>query len=233
MADGKFAIIGLGQFGTSVAKNLSKLGAEVMAIDREIERVDIVKDDVAYAVALDSTDIKALKAQSIHEMDAVLLAIGENVEGLLLTTVLLLELKVKRIIARAVSEQQKIILQKLGVSEIILPEDEVGKMTAEMLLNPEIQSFMTLPDSYEIVEVIVPRRLYGKYLEDLDIEATFNADIIALRRLFEERNALGVTEYKEHLIRNPKDVKSVLQKGDKLVMLATKKSIKQFLEINS
>ncbi|NLR93176.1 MULTISPECIES: potassium channel family protein [Flammeovirga] len=233
MADGKYAIIGLGQFGSSVARNLASLGAEVMAIDREIELVDLIKDDVAYAVALDSTDVKALKSQSITEMDAVLVAIGENVEGLLLTTVLLLELKVKRIIARAVSDQQKIILQKLGVTEILLPEDEVGKMTAEMILNPEIQSFMKLPDDYEVVEVIVPKRTIGKFIDDLDLEGTYGADVIALRRTHEEVNALGFVEYRDHLIRNPKEVNSTLQKGDKLVLLATKDAIKKFIEINS
>ncbi|AZQ63476.1 TrkA family potassium uptake protein [Flammeovirga pectinis] len=233
MSEGKFAIIGLGQFGTSVAKNLSKLGAEVMAIDREMERVDVVKDDVAYAVALDSTDIKALSSQSIHEMDAVLLAIGENVEGLLLTTVLLLELKVKRIIARAVSEQQKIILQKLGVTEIILPEDEVGKMTAEMLLNPEIQSFISLPDDYDIVEVLAPLRTFGKFIDDLNLEDAFDIEIIALRRKYDEYNKLGFKEEVDHLIRNPKDTNTTIQRGDKFILMAKKEAINKFLEINS
>ena len=87
---GRFAIIGLGQFGFAVAKKLTDKGAEVLAIDRDIERIDLIKDDVAYAVAMDSTDIKALVAQNVAEMDAVLIAIGENIEGLLLTTVHLL-----------------------------------------------------------------------------------------------------------------------------------------------
>ncbi|OHX66917.1 potassium channel family protein [Flammeovirga pacifica] len=233
MPDGKYAIIGLGQFGSSVARNLASLGAEVMAIDREIELVDLIKDEVAYAVALDSTDVKSLNSQSITEMDAVLVAIGENVEGLLLTTVLLLEMKVKRIIARAMSEQQKVILQKLGVTEILLPEDEVGKMTAEMILNPEIQSFMQLPDEHEIVEVVAPKRTIGKFIDDLDLEGTFNADIIALRRTHEEVNALGFVEYKDHLIRNPKEVNSTLQQGDKLVILAKKSDIQKFIDINN
>ncbi|ANQ50120.1 TrkA family potassium uptake protein [Flammeovirga sp. MY04] len=233
MPEGKYAIIGLGQFGSSVARNLAGLGAEVMAIDRELELVDLIKDDVAYAVALDSTDVKSLKSQSITEMDAVLVAIGENVEGLLLTTVLLLEMKVKRIIARAMSEQQKVILQKLGVTEILLPEDEVGKMTAEMILNPEIQSFMQLPDEHEIVEVLAPKRTIGKFIDDLDLEGTFNAEIIALRRTHEEVNALGFVEFRDHLIRHPKEVNSTIQKGDRLVILAKKADIQKFIDINN
>src|SRR3954465_14092559 len=131
----KFAVIGLGKFGTSIARTLASRGAEVLVMDVDPEKVELLKDEVAYAVALDSTDIKTLKAQNIESMDAVVIAIGDDFEDLLLTTVILLELNIKRIIARAGSKQQKMILEKMGVSEVLSPEDEVGKTVAEILLH--------------------------------------------------------------------------------------------------
>jgi len=113
----KYAVIGLGQFGTAIAQKLSERGAEVLAIDNDESHIDRIKDDVAYAVTLDSTDKKALITQGIRDMDAVVVAIGENFEALMLTVVYLGELGVERIIARANSPQQRMILEKMGVQE--------------------------------------------------------------------------------------------------------------------
>ena len=122
----KFAVIGLGQFGSAICKKLSEKGAEVIAIDIDEDKVEDIKDRVAYAVQLDSTDLRALQSQNIGEMDAVVVSIGQNFEGMLLTTVKLMELGVKRLIARAQGETQRKILEKLGVTEILSPEEEVG-----------------------------------------------------------------------------------------------------------
>src|SRR5205809_7724651 len=97
----KFAVIGLGKFGTSIARTLAARGAEVLVMDVNLEKVEMLKDEVPYAVVLDSTDLKTLKAQNIESVDAAVVAIGDNFEELLLTTVMLQELKAKRIIARA------------------------------------------------------------------------------------------------------------------------------------
>src|SRR5688572_22212713 len=122
----KFAVIGLGRFGTKIALTLSHRGAEVLAIDNDEMKVDNLRDDVAYAVTMDSTDVKALQSQRIQDVDAVVVAIGENFEALLLTTAHLQDMNVKRVIARAATPQQRMILEKMGVSEILSPEDEVG-----------------------------------------------------------------------------------------------------------
>ena len=121
MSKHKFAVIGLGLFGRAIAKTLSERGAEVLAIDINEEKIQDIRDDVAYAVAFDATDIKALKVQNIKNVDAVVVAIGENFESLLLCTVHLMELKVKRIIARAEGPLQRMILEKLVVNKIFSP----------------------------------------------------------------------------------------------------------------
>jgi len=231
MNPSKFAIIGLGHFGYAVAKNLALRGAEVLAIDKNIERVELIKDDVAYAVALDSTDPKALTSQNIGDMDAVMVAIGENIEGLLLTTVLLLELKVKRIIARAVSEQQRIILQKLGVKEILSPEEEVGVIVSERLMNPSMNSFMSLPDNYQIVEIRLPKRIARKTIEEVAFVENFQLDLIAIRRHYEEFiDSKKVTI--QHLIKQP-NTDIILEATDVLVVLGKEYDVDKFMEVNN
>ena len=121
MSDQRFAVIGLGQFGSAIAKNLSNRGAEVLAIDSSLEKVEGIKDEVSHAVALDATDKKALLSQNIQDVDAVVVAIGENFQALLLCTFLLIELKVKRIITRSMGNDQRRILEKMGVTEILSP----------------------------------------------------------------------------------------------------------------
>ncbi|MEM9981264.1 MAG: TrkA family potassium uptake protein, partial [Bacteroidota bacterium] len=170
----KFAVIGLGQFGTSIARTLAKRGAEVLAIDNHPENVENIKDEVAFAVTLDATDAKALKAQNIEDMDAVVVAIGEDFEALLLSTVMLLELRVKRIIARAANTQQRKILEKVGVEEILSPEDEVAKTVAETLLNTNVHSYLPLPDNYEIVEVYTPRKVANRTIGEIQLREKYN-----------------------------------------------------------
>lgn len=119
MTGNKFAVVGMGYFGSAIAKILSKRGAEVVAIDSHEERIENIKDDVAYAVTLDATDRRALESQGLNEMDAVVVAIGENFEALLLCTLHLQEMGVKRIIARASHPSQMEILRKMGVREIL------------------------------------------------------------------------------------------------------------------
>ena len=109
----KFVVIGLGQFGRAICKKLSAKGAEVIAIDIDEDRVDEIKDHVSYAVQLDSTDKRALESQNISEMDAVIVSIGHNFEGMLLTTVKLLEIGVKRLVARTQGDTQRKILEKI------------------------------------------------------------------------------------------------------------------------
>jgi trk system potassium uptake protein len=226
----KFAVIGLGQFGESIAKTLSLRGAEVLAIDIDLDIVESIKDEVAYAVALDSTDIKALKAQNIEDMDAVVVAIGENFEGLLLTTVLLLEMNIKRVIARAANAQQRMILERVGVKEILSPEDTVGKSVAEMLLQPTMRSFLTLPDDYEIVEINTPTRLVEKKISDVGLREKYNLNLITIKREFVE-TVDGEPTTVQHIIGVPK-AETVLRTSDILIILGKSHDVNKFIEVN-
>lgn len=226
----KFAVIGLGQFGLAVAKRLSKKGAEVLAIDIDENRIELIKDDVAYAVALDSTDYKALYSQNVVDMDAVLVAIGENFEAQLITIVQLLEMKCKRIIARAMNDQQRMILEKMGVKEIISPENEAAEIVSEMLLNPTMKNFLALPDNHEIAEIQAPSRIVKKTIDEIDFEDSYNIQLIAIKRKYEEFEN-GRRIFKQHLIRKP-NRNIAIEKTDELILLGLTAEILKFVEIN-
>ncbi len=225
----KIAVIGLGQFGSAIAKYLTDNGAEVLGIDRSMERVDAIKDDVTYAACLDATDIKALMSQNVKDMDAVILAIGENIEGQLLTAVHLLELEVKRIIARAVSPQQRLILEKLGIEEIITPEADSAIHFGESLVIPEIKSYMPVTKQEWVVETITPRRLYKKTLEEADLEEKYGLKIITIKRLFEDRRNGNGREYQ--VLERPA-FDTVFDPLDRLVMFGKKADVIKFLSVN-
>jgi trk system potassium uptake protein TrkA len=227
----KFAVIGLGKFGSSIARALANNGAEVLAIDKLPEKVEEIKDEVAYAVAFDTTDAKSLRAQNIHEMDAVVVAIGEDFEAMLLTTVKVMEMNVKRVIARAANRQQRIILEKVGVKEILSPEDEVGKTVAEMLLHPTLKSFLRLPDDYEIVEIDTPPKIANKTLGEIRLREKYNINLVTIRRKFKEK-VNGNYETVEHIVGVPR-ADTQLNVTDILVVLGKSKDVERFIMLNS
>lgn len=223
MAKSKFAVIGLGQFGSAIARKLSEKNTEVLAIDVDEEKVETIKDEVAYAVTLDSTDSRSLKAQNIQDMDAVVVAIGANFQDLLLTTFVLQELKVNRIIARAQGKTQRRILEKMGIEEILSPEDEVGNNVAEQLVNPSVLMCMQLPDNYEIVEVKAPKDVCGRSLEDIGLREKYKTNLVTLMRPGEDG--------KLHIMGVPK-ADTMVEENDIIILFGKTSNINRFIEIN-
>ncbi len=227
---GRFAVIGLGRFGSTVAITLANKGAEVLAIDSDEELVENMRDDVAYAVTMDATDIKSLRSQNIDEMDAVIVAIGSDFESLILVTVSLMELGVERILARAMNQTQRVILQKLGIKEIVSPEVEVGISIAEKLLNPGMLTYMQLPDHYEIAEVEAPHNIVGRSLDDLDLRKRYNINLITIKRQEKiEQNGEQLKEY--HIIGVPQS-DTLIEEGDTLLLMGIDRDIYKFIEVN-
>lgn len=229
--ENKFGVIGLGRFGTTIARTLSQRGAEVMVFDSDPDKIDSLRDEVAYAVQLDATDIKALRAQNIDDLDAVVVAIGHDFEALLLTTVTLVELKVKRIIARASTEQQRRILEKLGIKEILSPEDEVGISVAGRLLNPDLVSFFQLPDNYQIVELKTPNGIADKTVIEIGLRNRYNLNLITLRRAYEVMTPEGEAATEYHILGVPR-ADTILYSTDYIILLGKHADIEKFVQIN-
>ncbi|MBM3170806.1 MAG: TrkA family potassium uptake protein [Bacteroidetes bacterium] len=232
MKNARYAVIGLGLFGTSIARELSRRGAEVLAIDNVEHQVEGVSGDVAFGVTMDATDLKALKAQNIHEMDAVIVAIGEGkFDTMLLCVVLLLELKVKRIIARAEGPRQRMILEKIGCKEILSPEDEVAMLVAERLINPNIIYYMPLPDNYEIVEIKTPPSVANRSLADINLRNRYQIDLITIKREVAHVNREGSTITEKHIL-GVVGQDTILLATDTLLVFGIDQDIQRFIEIN-
>jgi trk system potassium uptake protein TrkA len=196
MTGKKIAVIGLGQFGRAICTALTRCGAEVLAIDSREDVVDSFADRVTSAVALDATDKKALLRVNITDMDAVVVAIGQDMEQLLLCTVLLLEMKVKRVIARATGKRARVILEKLGVHEVLSPEEEVGQIVAERLTNPNLVSYLQLPDNYRIAEITPPRQVIGRTIGNINLREKYRLSLITVKSIRNEESHIeGVVDY--------------------------------------
>lgn len=230
MSQYKFAVIGLGQFGNAIARTLAVRGAEVLAIDSSEEHIEDIKEDVSYAVCMDATDIKLLRSHNVHEMDAVVVAIGEDFEALMLCIVQLLELKVKRIMARSNGKHQRMILEKIGVTEILSPENDVGLAVAERLLNPNILTSLLLPDNYEIVEVKTPRSIANRTLGDINLRSKYNLNLITLKRETEVIKD-GEVVKECHILGVPNS-ETVLIESDTIIVFGLVRDIERFIEIN-
>lgn len=226
----KFAVIGIGQFGRAIAIALTRHGAEVLAIDVNTERIDAISDEVSLAVALDATDKKALYSQDVQDFNTVVVAIGGDFEQELLCIVTLMELGIKRIIARARGPAQRRILEKIGIKEIFAPEDEVGVIVAERLLNPNLISYLQLPDNYRIVELKAPKGTIGRSLDDIDFRNRYKLSLVTTKQETTSNNGEGIT-VEQHTSGVP-DSKTIITEKDYLVLFGKNKDIERFIEIN-
>lgn len=230
----RFTVIGLGRFGRTVATTLAHEGAEVMAIDSDMDAIERIKDEVALAVCLDGEDNKALQSQNIQDFDVVIVAIGNNFESMLLTTVNLMNLEVPRIIARAMNKTQRSILYKLGLSEqdVISPEIQVGETVAMGLLQPDIKTVLQLADQYEVAKVTTPPKVANQSIIELDMRKKFNINLIAI-----EREVSRSTEDEEHesqmQLLGITDPTTTILEQDSLILIGKQYDIQKFIDLNS
>lgn len=181
MARKQFAIIGLGRFGSSIAKYLAKMDYEVLAIDDNQERVQEIAHAVTHAVSANSTDEEALKALGIRNFDVVVIAIGEDIQASILTTLILKELGVPHLIVKAQNELHGKVLSKIGADKVVFPERDMGLRVAHSLISSNIIDHIGLTGDFSIVELKVPSSIIGRSLREIDLRAKFNCNVLAVK----------------------------------------------------
>ncbi len=226
----QFVVIGLGRFGTSIARTLIDKNFEVLAIDRSEEKVKEVEAFVSQAVVVDATDEKALKELGIKEFDTAIVSIGENIEDSIMVTLLLKEFGVKQVIVKADSDLHAKILQKVGADRIVFPEKEMGERLAENLASPKIFDHIELSTEYGILELITPRKFCDKTLTELKLREKFGVSVIAIRRKVPYTKPDGSPDFKEEIIIGPGGSDEILQ-GDILVLLGKYKDLNRIEKI--
>jgi len=223
----QIAVIGLGKFGSAVAKELVEQGVEVIAIDEQKELVENIKDAVTYAAVLNATDEAALRAINIQDVDVAVVCIGEDVEANLLATLLLKQIGVRRIWSRAINPLQQEILRVLEVDSIINLEEEMGKLVARSVVTENITRHIHLSPGCSVAEVKVPARYVGRTLREIDPRRAFGVNIVAIKKKVPDLTELGERTFKEY-VENVPSPDAPLDESDILVVVGPDQQIEEF-----
>lgn len=219
----QFAVIGLGRFGSAMARTLTELGQEVIGIDADEDKVRELADVIAQAVELDATDERALRSVGIADVDVAVVSIGENIESSLLVVMQLRELGVGRVVAKAVTPLHGRILEKLGVSRVIFPEREMAVRIAHSLVMPSALDYIELSREFSIVEVPAPEEFVGRTLKQLELRRRYGLTLIAIKR----RQAPGGPEV-TNISPSPDEP---IQAGDVLSLLGSQQRLRALDEM--
>ncbi|MBB6443677.1 NAD-binding protein [Bacillus benzoevorans] len=210
----EFAVIGLGRFGGSICRTLAEEGMEVMAIDKDENRVNEYSMIASHAVVGDSTDEKVLKGLGIRNFDHVIVAIGDDIQASILTTIILKELGVKNITAKALNDYHEKVLIKIGADHVVHPERDMGKRIAHNMISNSVLDYLELSDEHSIVEIVANERIDGNSIIDLDIRAKYGITIVAIKR-------------KDEIIVSPQ-ANEVINKKDILIVIGADTDINRF-----
>ncbi|NPA15605.1 MAG: TrkA family potassium uptake protein [Deferribacteres bacterium] len=210
-----FAVIGIGRFGYSVAKTLSEMGCQVLAIDQSEEKIKQIEGVVTQAVQLDATDERALRAAGIKDVDGAIVAIGQNMEASILVSLLLKDLGVPYVVSKATTPLHAKVLKKIGCDRVVSPEEEMGVRIAKSLVSPSILDELDLSEHVGIYELKVPSHMAGKTLGELDFRKKFGLNVVAIKSKTGELNI------------NP-TADTMLKEGDAIFVIGAAESIERF-----
>ena len=222
-----FAVIGLGRFGMRLARLLAEAGADVLAIDRERDLVEDIRDSVALAVCIDTTDEQALRAQGVDKVNVAVVGIGTDFENAALTTAILKQIGVPRVLSRATSGIRARILSRIGADDIVNPERESAERWCSRLLSPTIMSRIELAEGYSLAQAAAPESFFDRTLGELAVRQKYEVNIVAIRRTAEKTDADGATKTHQIVISVPM-ADTVIEKGDILVIIGSDEAIESF-----
>ncbi|GMX61439.1 MULTISPECIES: potassium channel family protein [Paenibacillus] len=214
MKRSQYAVIGLGRFGSSLAKELIKLGYEVLGIDKDEEAVEEMSDELTHVVVADATDEDVIRSLGIRNFDCVVVSIGDDIQASILTAILLKDSGVGMVVAKALSELHGKVLQKIGVDRVIYPERDMGIRVAHQLVSPNLLDYIELSKDYTIAELAVPRSLNGRSLKELDPRARYGCSVVAINK----KNGVIIAPTAEDMV----------EERDVMVVIGTNEQIETF-----
>jgi trk system potassium uptake protein len=206
-------VIGLGIFGSNISKELYENGFEVIAVDKNKEAVQRVKNYATKAILADGTDNEVMDLIGIHEDDVAIISFGEDLAASTLITLHLKQMNVKNIIVKAPNEEHKLILEKVGATDVLIPEKEIAGKVAKSLISPNVLDCLPLSDGYMIYEIAPPTSFLGKSIGDLQLRSKYHVEVIAVRDVLTDRI---------HMV---PQADLVLKDGEVLVVIAKEKDI--------
>lgn len=177
----QFVVIGIGRFGSSLATRLCELGHEVLAIDKDEEVIQRISDKVTHAISADATDENVLKSLGVRNFDVGVVSIGADIESSIITTLMLKEIGVSYVVAKAMNEQHAKVLFKIGADRVVFPERDMGTRVAHNLIATNILDFIELSPEYSIIEFAVFSAWIGKSLRELNLRAKHGINVVAVK----------------------------------------------------
>jgi trk system potassium uptake protein TrkA len=213
-------VIGLGEFGREIARQLAR-ECEVLALDREEAEVDAIAEDVQRAAILDVRDFHSLSAKVSADFDEAIVSMGESLESSILATLHLKKLGVKRIWAKATTDDHAAILKAIGAHEIIFPERETARRLAAHIVNPNLLDFIPLEEDYQVMDVAPPNSFYGRTLVALDLRKRFGVFVLAVKELVPMRFSFLP------------DPNFVIKQSDILVVIGRQKDLLRLRELST
>lgn len=208
-----FVVFGLGKFGQSVAETLSMNGCDVLAIDKNEEIIQDIASTVTHAVQADVTDQDALTALGVRNFDAAIIAISNDMQSSIMATILVKDMGVPYVLAKAQNEVHKKVLEKVGADKVVFPEREIGVRIANNLISDNFVDYIELSEDYSIVEVSIMDEWIGKSLKELDMRAKYGMNVMAIKQ---EAN-ISITP----------GPNVTLEEGDVLVVIGSNKDLKK------
>lgn len=178
----QYVVIGCGRFGQSVAIKLAELGSEVMAVDASAEIIQTLSEKVTYAVQADVTDENAIKALGIRNFDVAIITIGSDIQASILVTLMVKEMGIKQIIAKAQNASHAKVLYKIGANRVVFPEKEMGIKVAKSLVSSNVLELIDLAPDYSILEISMNDEWIGKSLVEINMRRRYSISVIAIRR---------------------------------------------------
>lgn len=176
-----FVVIGCGRFGQSVAKSLYAKGHDVMAVDIDPEKVQNISDYVTHAIEVDAMDEAALKAIGVRNFDVAVVGIGSDIQASILTTLIVKELGVKHVVAKALNDMQAKVLYKIGADRVIFPERDMGVRLAHSLVKNNVLDYIELDPNYSVMEITALKEWQGKTLKELQLPTEYGVNIMAIK----------------------------------------------------
>lgn len=227
----KYIIIGMGNFGAYLAMRLTEMGHEVIGVDNNENRTELIKDKVTHVVTLNATDPQAVKNLPARDTDVVIIAIGEDVGASILSTAIFKQIQAKRIIARAINSLHETVIRSIGVDEIIHPEEETADRLSKRLQMKGVLDSLQISDEYNIVEVKLPKRYVGMRVSEADIRKEFYLNILTVIKMEDKTNLLGI-KTKEKRVIGVITPEYMLEEGDLLLLFGKIKNIQEFLNLD-
>lgn len=211
----RYAVIGLGEFGTSVASYLTREGEEVMAIDKDLERAESLEPEVDSAVSLDSCNEDSLRGIEVESFDCVVVAIGAgHMKESILTTTLLRQIGVPKVVARASNELHARVLRAVGAHEVLDPLAEMGQRLARRLANPDLLEELEFGEA-SVAELSARPDFYDKSLSELNVRGDYQVNVLAIRSESSGFNAAP-------------DGRDVIEEGDTLIVMGSPDNVRAF-----